>query len=223
MLVLSVLLGFFLVICSTFAQEGNYNVTSSCTLSSAISGGSCSTSQVRGLTDQIIAQMNKMGYTFTELDSTWIHCTDSCVNQLQASAATALKNAAIKKNDYITLNSATRSSAQQYLLYEWYIKGKCSIGLAAVPGTSNHEGGRAIDTSSYSYWLSTLQSYGWTHSYPDSDPVHFDYYGATDLAKQNLKAFQMIYNIHTGKGIAEDGIYGTNTANALAASPCNGW
>ena len=42
------------------------------------------------------------------------------------------------------------------------------VYLAAVPGTSNHEGGRAIDTSYYSYWLSTLQSYGWAHSYPDS-------------------------------------------------------
>ena len=39
--------------------------------------------------------------------------------------------------------------------------GICGIGLAAVPGTSNHEGGRAVDTSYYSYWLNTLASYGW--------------------------------------------------------------
>lgn len=37
----------------------------------------------------------------------------------------------------------------------------CGIQLAAKPGTSNHEGGAAIDTSYYQYWMSTLQANGW--------------------------------------------------------------
>jgi hypothetical protein len=177
-----------------------------------------------GLTNQIIAQLNKMGYSFKTLDSTWIHCSSPCVPSLQSKVADNLASAAKSKNDYITLNSALRSSAQQYLLYNWYLKGICSISLAAVPGTSNHEGGRAIDTSYYSYWLTTLQNYGWTHSNPTNDPVHFDYYGATDLAKQNLLAFQKLWNINNPNSkISEDGIYGTQTANALYNSPCNGW
>jgi len=146
------------------------------------------------------------------------------VNKLQQSAATSLANAAKSKNDYITLNSAWRSAAQQYLLYNWYTKGYCGIGLAAVPGTSNHEGGRAIDTSYYSYWLTTLQAYGWSHSYPTSDPVHFDYTAATDLAKQNLVAFQKLWNLNNPTAtIATDGVYGPATANALYNSPCGGF
>jgi len=58
-----------------------------------------------------------MGYTFTALNSTWINCSGSCVNMLQQSAATSLANAAESKNKSITLNSAWRSAAQQYLLY----------------------------------------------------------------------------------------------------------
>ncbi len=158
------------------------------------------------------------------LDSTWIRCSSPCVNQLQSAAADQLAAAAKSKNDYITLNSAFRSSAQQYLLYNWYAKGICSIGLAATPGTSNHEGGRAVDTSYYSYWLSTLSTYGWVHSYPDSDPVHFDYTKVSDIAQKNLLAFQKLWNKYNPtKTISEDGIYGPNTANALYNSPCNGW
>ncbi len=165
-----------------------------------------------------------MGYSFKALDSTWIKCSSPCVNQLQSAAADSLRSAAVAKNDYITLNSAFRSSAQQYLLYTWYNKHICSIGLAATPGTSNHEGGRAVDTSYYSYWLSTLQSYGWTHSYPTDDPVHFDYYASKDLAKQNLMAFQRLWNRNNPNSkISEDGIYGSQTSNAFYNSPCNGW
>jgi hypothetical protein len=163
-----------------------------------------------------------MGYSFVSLDSNWVHCSSTCY--LQSSAANSLINAAISKNDYITLNSALRSSAQQYLLYNWYNRGICGIGLAASPGSSNHEGGRAIDTSYYSYWLSTLQAYGWSHSYPSNDPVHFDYYGASDLSQQNLLAFQRIWNRYNPSSrIDEDGIYGPQTSNALYYSPCGGW
>ena len=73
----------------------------------------CDTSVCAGLTSQIINKMKSNGYSFTTLDSTWIHCTSPCVNQLQSKAATSLKSAAQSKNDYITLNSALRSSAQQ--------------------------------------------------------------------------------------------------------------
>jgi hypothetical protein len=152
---------------------GHHNATAPQTCILGTQTG-CSTDVVLGLTTQIIGELNAMGYTFKSLDSTWIHCSDPCVNQLQASAADSLAAMAKSKNDYITLNSAYRSCAQQYLLYNWYESGICGIGLAATPGTSNHEGGRAVDTSSYSYWLSTMEAYGWTHSYPSSDPVHFD-------------------------------------------------
>lgn len=53
-----------------------------------------------------------------------LQCCSPCVNSLQSSAASELAAAAKDKGDYITLNSAFRSSAQQYLLYNWYLKGK---------------------------------------------------------------------------------------------------
>jgi LAS superfamily LD-carboxypeptidase LdcB len=140
------------VVCVAAARDvlqsnGTAGAGSSCTLGQqAASASGCSTNVAEGLTYQIIGEMNSMGLSFKTLDSNWIKCASPCVNQLQASAADALANACVDANDYITLNSATRSSAQQYLLYEWYLKGNCGIGLAAKPGTSNHEGGRAIDT-----------------------------------------------------------------------------
>jgi len=183
----------------------------------------CSTAVALGLTKQIAAQLNKMGYMFTPLNVTTITCNTPCVNELQESAANALSAAATSRRTKIVLNSAWRSAAQQYLLYIWYQRGMCGIQIAAVPGTSNHEGGRAIDTSDYTAWMSALQSHGWKW-YGDADRVHFDYLAATDLAKQNLIAFQTIWNDHNPNNkIAVDGMYGPATANALHNSPCNGW
>lgn len=197
--------------------------SSGCTLGSAVYAGCNSYSSSLGLTNQIIAELNSMGYSFRGLDGNWVHCPGfTCT--LQSSAASALESAARSKNDYITLNSAFRSSAEQYILYQWYLKKMCSISLAAAPGSSNHEGGRAIDTSNYNYWSSTLGAYGWSHTYPSSDPVHFDYTKASDLASKNLLAFQRLWNRHNPNNkISEDGIYGPQTENALKNAPCNGW
>mmetsp|Transcript_23582 Transcript_23582/g.66177 ORF Transcript_23582/g.66177 Transcript_23582/m.66177 type:complete len:214 (-) Transcript_23582:845-1486(-) len=184
----------------------------------------CSTSVATGLSNQILDQMGANGYSIPSMDTTWVHCSGACIPRLQSSAASALEAAAQSKNDYITLNSATRSSAQQYLLYTWYQKGICGIGLAATPGTSDHEAGRSIDTSYYSYWKSTLEAYGWVQSYPGSDPVHFDYFSNTkDLSQENLVAFQQLWNKNNKDQIGEDGIYGPDTANAFYNSPCDGW
>jgi hypothetical protein len=101
------------------AKLGN-NKTQTCILGTQTG---CSTSVCNGLTNQIVNKLDSMGYSFSTLDSNWIHCASPCVNKLQTSAANSLASAAKSKNDYITLNSAFRSSAQQYLLYQWYNKG----------------------------------------------------------------------------------------------------
>ena len=164
-----------------------------------------------------------MGYTFRALDGNWAYCPGfTCT--LQSSAADSLEAAAQSVNDYITLNSAFRSSAEQYLLYEYYLSGRCGITLAAAPGSSNHEGGRAVDTSNYDYWTPILSKYGWIQSYPSSDPVHFDYSGSPDISAYNLLAFQRLWNRNNpGAEISEDGVYGPMTESALNKSPCNGW
>eukprot|EP01032_Pedospumella_encystans_P009432 gene9432-11099_t len=185
-------------------------------------GATCDTDVALGLANQITSVLNSWGYSFKQVDSNWIHCSGNCV--LQSAAADSLASAAAAVNDYITLNSAFRTSAEQYLLYKWYQQGRCDISLAASPGSSNHEGGRAIDTSYYNYWVGPLSNYGWVHSYPSSDPVHFDYNGSPDISQVTLKAFQALWNSHNpGSQLDEDGIYGPATENALYNSPCNGW
>jgi len=197
-----------------------YTVEGKCTLGQQTG---CSSDVALGLTNQIMKKLKKMGHDFTTLDSKWIHCNQPCVNQLQTPAATALKQAAKSRNDFI-LQSAVRSSAQQYLMYLWHSKGMCGIGLAARPGTSNHEGGMAVDTGYYSNWLTTLESHGFAHNYPSNDPVHFDYSNAVDLATQNLIAFQKLWNKNNiNAKIAADGVYGSATASAFYHSPCGGW
>eukprot|EP01130_Rhizamoeba_saxonica_P002069 TRINITY_DN11877_c0_g1_i1.p1 TRINITY_DN11877_c0_g1~~TRINITY_DN11877_c0_g1_i1.p1 ORF type:complete len:226 (-),score=26.54 TRINITY_DN11877_c0_g1_i1:51-692(-) len=192
----------------------------SCTLGS-VSG--CDTAVANGLSKQIAHKLGQMGYHFKTLNGSRIHCHGGCFNMLQTSAADSLYKATLAKHDYITLNSAWRSAGQQYLLYNWYLHGRCGIPLAAKPGTSNHEGGRAIDTSYYNYWRSTLESHGWKW-FGSRDVYHFDYHGATNLAAKNLVAFQKLWNQHNSHGkIAEDGIYGPATASALSRSPCGGW
>lgn len=196
-----------------------------CTLGNA---PGCSTSVCDGLTDQLVAELNSMGYSFTSMTTStytsYIHCSSPCQPYLQGPAANALLNAAKSKGDYITLNSAYRSSAQQYLLYDWYINGACGIGLAAKPGQSDHEGGRSIDTSYYNYWMSTLGTYGWSWSYGSSDPYHFDYFAVPDLSAKSLEAFQRLWNKNNPNSpLATDGLYGPATADALSKSPCDGW
>jgi N-acetylmuramoyl-L-alanine amidase len=93
---------------------------------------------------------------------------------LQTNAATALETAAASKNDFITLNSALRSSAQQYLLYKWKANGQCSqTNPVATPGTSNHEAGKAIDVDATTYWRSTLAAYSFRYAVTEGDSAYF--------------------------------------------------
>ena len=114
-----------LSIVPSLAEQTNTTAPQTCILGDQ---WGCSSDVAAGLTDQILAKMEKMGYDFKELNSDWIHCKSPCVNQLQTVAADHLKDAAKSVNDYITLQSAVRSSAQQYLLYKWYNNGMCGIG-----------------------------------------------------------------------------------------------
>ena len=118
------------------------------------------------------------------------------------------------RSSTLSVTSAFRTLAQQYLLYKWYQNGQCGISLAAVPGNSNHETGIAVDLGNYSSEIGNMSSHGWTHSYPSSDPVHFDYTagGTTDLRSESVLAFQKLWNLNNpGAKIAEDGAYGPMT------------
>jgi MYXO-CTERM domain-containing protein len=123
----------------------------------------------------------------------------------------------------LELTSAYRTVAQQYLLYRWYQLGRCGIPVAAAPGGSNHESGRAIDVGNWSAWVTILGDHGWAHDVPGDD-VHFDHLASPDLRGTDVLAFQRLWNRnHPTATIDEDGVYGPMTAMALAMAPAEGF
>lgn len=144
---------------------------------------------------------------------------------LQAPAAAALRRAVARRGGTLYINSALRTLPQQYLLHQWYLRGRCGIALAARPGTSNHEGGLAIDIESQAAWRSALSSEAFAWLGP-SDPVHFDFVGSggIDIRSLSVLAFQRLWNRnHPEDRIAEDGSFGPSTEARLARAPGEGF
>jgi hypothetical protein len=114
---------------------------------------------------------------------------------------------------------------QQYLLYSWYLNKQCEIPLAAKPGTSNHEGGQAIDISDNVAWNTALTDNNWQWL-GSQDRVHFTYTGpgARDLRQANMMAYQRLWNSRNPNNkIVVSGVYDTDTAAAFSKTPCNGF
>eukprot|EP00163_Fabomonas_tropica_P006081 TRINITY_DN156_c0_g1_i1.p1 TRINITY_DN156_c0_g1~~TRINITY_DN156_c0_g1_i1.p1 ORF type:complete len:308 (-),score=81.01 TRINITY_DN156_c0_g1_i1:302-1225(-) len=188
----------------------------------------CSTSILNPLTQDIIDCMStEVGVRFTCLTTDYIRPSSSAaIPCFQESMSRALKQACNYKNDYMTINSGLRSPAQQLMLlihYEQRICGQTNI--VAKPGSSNHNGGNAVDVKSWSYWKSTLERYGFSW-YGPGDTVHFTYrYGDRSAASKMLKAFQILYNknVPSYKRLTVDGAYGPATRAALEESPIDGF
>jgi MYXO-CTERM domain-containing protein len=180
--------------------------------------GACSTAGVEGLSDQLVeAQMCADPGAFVEFaPHAGISLTSSRIHPfLQRSARDAVWSAASHVS--LDINSAFRTLADQYVLYE---SGGC--GLAATPGRSNHETGLAIDVNNYGAARSALEGAGcsWLGS---SDPVHFDCPGSDGRAA-SVRTFQHLWNLnHPGDVIDEDGVYGPQTGARLGRSPAGGF
>ncbi len=180
--------------------------------------GACSTMGVEGLSRQLAeAQMCMRPGGFVRfVPHERIRLSSSRVHPYgQARTRDALHRAA--RRVPLTVNSAFRTVADQYVLYH---SGGC--GLAARPGSSNHQSGRAVDISNWSSARSALESAGcrWLGS---TDPVHFDCPGS-DRRSDAIRAFQRLWNAnHPGDRISEDGVYGPATAARLGRSPANGF
>jgi hypothetical protein len=150
---------------------------------------------------------------------------DAVFPYLQSPAADALLTAQKTRNVPIAINSGLRTLPQQFLLYRWYKTGRCGIGLAATPGTSNHESAIAVDVQDNAAWRSALQGKGfrWLGA---SDPVHYDFTGkgAVDIRGLSVQAFQRLWNRnHPEDKIGEDGDYGDDTEKRLARAPAGGF
>jgi hypothetical protein len=211
--------------------EGNgepvAEVTSAISVSEAAQS-SCTTTSVKGLSVQIVGQMNCIvPNAMAEVPERPNASFGAAVFPYMQSPAKDALVAALDANPStsMTVNSMFRTVAQQYLLYLWSQQGKCGIGLAATPGNSNHESGLAIDISQYSTWQAALEAQGFEW-FGSSDAVHFDYAGPgiEDLKGYDVLAFQMLWNHnHPSDPITEDGDYGPATEARMEQSPAEGF
>lgn len=188
--------------------------------------GGCSTAIVRGLAQQLIDEINCLRpNTLVSFSRGDISEGESVWPYLQAPAVEGLHAALDQRGRRMTMNSALRTLPQQYLLYKWYQDGQCGIPLAARPGRSPHESGKAIDIEDHGEWEPSLENHGWRW-HGNDDPVHFDYVGAgtVDLSGLSVRAFQRLWNRnHPDDLIDEDGVYGPQTEGKLRASPTDGF
>jgi hypothetical protein len=185
--------------------------------------GGCSTGAVAGLTKQLIAELNCIqAGTMVDFRKPNISIGSTVNPFLAPNAATALQSAVNASGTSINIISAYRSVAQQYLLYKWWKQNICGVPLAALPGKSNHQSGRAVDVSSYSSWISRLQSKSWTWL-GSSDPAHFDYLSAPNFGSRSVLAFQKLWNKNRTNKLVEDGSWGPASESAMAQSPAEGF
>ncbi|MBX3206056.1 MAG: D-alanyl-D-alanine carboxypeptidase family protein [Labilithrix sp.] len=213
------------------AEEENIGtVSSELTATSPVSSavtGSCSTTSVKALSLQLVQEIQclKPG-SMKRIDATPGLALGAAVfPYLQTPAANALIAAQKARGVTLSINSGLRALPQQYLLYRWYQTKRCGIGLAAKPGTSNHESGIAVDIANNASWRSAMNSKGfsWLGA---SDPVHFDFRGGGTVSMKGLSvlAFQRLWNRNNPQDkIAEDGSYGPQTETRLAKAPVGGF
>lgn len=187
----------------------------------------CSTSAVRGIDKQLIAQMNKIRPVLVRIDDLNVKLGDAVHPWIQPAAKECLKRAiAHRGQSQMVINSAYRTLAGQMLLRNHYEHGKrCNIVAAALPGQSNHNNASAIDIEDSQGWRSALQANGWKWL-GERDPMHYD---CTDKEVDAIHsiavlAFQQLWNIArpTDK-LAEDKDFGDATASRLRFSPAEGF
>jgi len=96
-----------------------------------------------------------------------------------AVAFRAMARAAEKAGIDLRVRSGFRNHAKQQKLYKAYRKGEGN--LAAVPGFSNHESGRALDIYITNYkvyeWLQNHASKYGFHRTVSGEPWHWEYLG----------------------------------------------
>lgn len=187
----------------------------------------CSTAAVRGLSLQIIEEMNRLipGGVLVGIDDLDVTGNSATVNFfLQPKAKQALAQSIASRGVKLAINSCFRTVVQQHILFSW--QGSDCVSIAATPGRSNHEDGYAIDTPDFAAWRQALEQEGWDW-FGRGDEVHFTYVGGgvrDDIGEIGLKAFQTLWNRHNPTDrIDVDGRYGDETASRLDRSPADGF
>jgi hypothetical protein len=200
-------------------------------VTSANSG--CSTAGLRKLNDQIVALLLPAVNDGTVKNL--VTCADipklkvagnSTFALLQPAARTALELAINAKGQELRLIHAYRTIAQQFVLRQWKLSGKCGITSARKPGSSDHERGTAIDIDDFATWKTTLESHNWKWA-GMGDKGHFNFIGpiSEEVLTEGVRAFQRLWNQHHPEDqIAADGTFGDiETGPRLLKSPIEGF
>jgi hypothetical protein len=194
--------------------------SSAVTVSSFITS-SCSTSVVIGLSNQIASEVSCLSPSSLTRFAAGSGITIASSSVLPFLAANAKTDLQAVGN--VSINSAFRTVAAQFLLLEWFNRGRCGITAAAAVGRSNHESGRAVDVGNFSSRISAMAAHHWSHDVP-GDPVHFDHLTSADIRGKDTLAFQRLWNRNNpGDKISEDGDYGPQTEARLKKSPATGF
>ncbi|MFZ5897003.1 MAG: M15 family metallopeptidase [Myxococcota bacterium] len=191
---------------------------------------SCSTASVDGLSRQIIEQGRCINpKAFVPLPSRPnLVIGEHVFPYLEASARDRLVRVLdSRRNGTMTINSALRTVAQQYLVWRWSASKRCGVQLATPPGESNHETGLALDIAEQAEWRALLEAHDF-HWLGAIDRVHFDYKGNTSSpASQratDVLAFQQLWNRNNPNDlIAETGRYNSETEQRLKKAPADGF
>ena len=191
---------------------------------------SCTTGDVRGLSEQLIDELECLRPgTLERIDSIpgvkYDAQAGTVFPYLQAPAVAALAEATSRLGKApLEINSALRTLPQQFIIYSWYRKRRCRIPLASRPGRSHHEHGMALDIRGPRRWLRTLRQLGWRWA-GRRDPVHFSFGGeAVDMRELSVLAFQRLWNRnHPDDRVPETGEWSEETAERLAKSPARGF
>ena len=188
-----------------------------------------STSVSRSLDRQIIHQLNLLIPSRPLVDCSDLNIRpggDAVWVLLQKDAKEALARVLNSRKEALTINSAYRTIAQQYFLYE----NKRRLGLSRVApvGMSNHQGGLAIDIGNPMGWRAALERENWRW-FGASDNMHFSYKGEGNPDSQAVKSaavkgFQILWNLNNPRNqILVDGLPGANTLRCLGNSPIEGF
>jgi len=198
------------------------------------SENNCSTAGLRGLDDQIVELL--LQAVNSEDETNLVTCTDiprlkvignSTIPLLQPAARKALKRAIEQKGSELRLIHAYRTIAQQFVLRQWKINGRCGITSARTPGTSDHERAIAIDIDDSDSWRETLEANQWVWAGP-GDRGHFSFHGdgiSPKVLTESVRAFQILWNRNNPDDlIDEDGKFGdVQTGPRLLLSPIAGF
>ena len=198
------------------------------------SNNGCSTAGLRGLNDQIVELLLEAVSNGTE--TKLVTCTDipnlrvvgnSTIPLLQPAAKKSLKRVIELVGRELKLVHAYRTVAQQFVLRQWRINGRCGITSARNPGSSDHEKAIAIDINDFEVWKDALEDNRWKWA-GMGDRGHFSFIGSgttNELLTESVRAFQKLWNRNNPNDlIDEDGVFGDiETGPRLLLSPIEGF